>query len=545
MAGKGTLSSANEALAAGEGTADAADGAGDRISAVLAAAQVGEWDANLVSGELRLSAFGRQLLGLPAEGCLTVDDFRERRHPDDQRQFDEVRAAAIGDPGRGFIRQSYRIIRPDGAVRWLESRGTIFRDRQGRALRMLGVMLDVTDRQERELALEQGWRRFEAALANTAIVVFEQDRELRYTWIHNPPPSYEPHKILGKTDLEVMGPDFAGPITAKKRSVLETGLAMQTEVTVPMGTGSGTFDLHIAPLRDDQGEIVGVACVGIELFRTAGRRRHVATPRRDLEDRDLLLDRISARLDRRQRDRGLIPICTSALERKLGRFALLDAEERLLLATLEAQNRYVATKERLNIGAEAENGGTWLIGNGWVYSYDLLADGRRQIIGFHLPGDLIGRGQLTTSGRHLYATASDCVLCTLDQTVLAEILRGRTSLAMALRRAAAQQAAVIEQHLVSIGRRSAEGRLVHLLLELGARLEAVQLADAGGYRCPLTQELLADALGLTNVHVNRLLRRLRDEGLLTFIRGFVDFKDKPRLIELAEYDPAYLGRPAG
>jgi PAS domain S-box-containing protein len=538
LAGRRTLRIANEAPAAGQGTADSVDGVGDHLSTVLAAAQVGEWDVDLVSGDVTLSPFGRQLLGLPAQGRVTLEEIRQRRHPEDQGQFDEVRDAAIGDPARGFIRQSYRIIRPDGALRWLETRGTIFRDRHGRAVRMLGVMLDVTDRQERERALEQGWRRFEAALANTAIVLFEQDRELRYTWIHNPPLTYEAHNILGNTDLEMMGADLAGPITTKKLSVLETGLAMQTEVTVPLPSGTGSFDLHIEPLRDDQGEIVGISCAGIELSRTTRGQR------RDVEDRHLLLDRM--RLDRRQRDRGLIPICTSALERKLCRFALLDAEERRLLATLEAHNRYVANKERLNLEAEAENGATWLIGNGWVYSYALLADGRRQIIGFHLPGDLIGRdAQLTTGGRHLYATASDCVLCTLDPTVLAEILQGRNNLAAALRGAAAQDAAIIEQHLVSIGRRSAEGRLAHLLLELGARLEAVQLADAGGYRCPLTQELLADALGLTNVHVNRLLRRLRDEGLLTFMRGFVAFKNKPRLIELAEYDPAYLGRPPG
>jgi CRP-like cAMP-binding protein len=231
------------------------------------------------------------------------------------------------------------------------------------------------------------------------------------------------------------------------------------------------------------------------------------------------------RLDRRQRDRGLIPICTSALERKLGRWALLDAEERLLLATLEVQNRYVATKEQLNIEAQAENGVTWLIGNGWVYSYDLLADGRRQIIGFHLPGDLIGRdGQLTTGGRHLFATASDCVLCTLDQTVLAEILRGRTNLAQALRgrrRRTPRSSSSIWS--ASAGVVPKAGSPISCSSSVPASKPSSSPMP-GGFRCPLTQELIADALGLTNVHVNRLLRRLRDQGLLTFMRGFVAFQ---------------------
>lgn len=520
----------------------------ERLEAALAAAQVGEWDVDLETGETALSAWSRHLIGLPERGRVTLDDIEARRHPEDREPADALHRALHADPPRGFIRQSLRFQLADGATRWLELRGTIFRDRSGRAVRVLGVMLDVTEREERAQVLEQSWRRFEAALANTAIVVFEQDKDLCYTWIHNPPLSYEAYRIVGKTDIEVMGQALGGPIEAKKRRVLETGRALQTEVTVPGSAGDDLYDLHIEPLRNDQGAVVGVACAAIALgpavAGAAGTSpRRPVTPPRTVEDRDLLLDRISTRLDARKLDRGFIPICISVLERKLASVATLSGNERTLLATLEAKSRYVAGKELVDLGAEA-GGSTWLIGNGWVYSYALLADGRRQIIGFHVAGDLIGRGgQLTTGGRHLYATASDCVLCTLDQAALDEILRGRTSLAEALRWAAARDAAIIEQHLVSIGRRSAAARLVHLLLEVGARLEAVQLADPGGYRCPLTQEVIADALGLTNVHVNRLLRRLRDQGLLTFVRGFVTFEDKDRLMALAEYDPAYLDRP--
>ncbi len=515
------------------------------LTAALAAARVGEWDADLLTGEVALSALSRQLIGLPERGRVTLDDIQARRLP--RQPEDALRLEILAEPPKGFIRYSYRFGRADGGSRWLEMRGTVFRDSTGRPVRVLGVMLDVTEREERALALEQSWRRFEVALANTAIVVFEQDRELRYTWIHNPPLGYEAYRIVGKTDVQIMGKAHGAPVEAKKRRVLETGRAMQTEVTVPAAGGLQDYDLHIEPLRDEQGAVAGIACAAITLGAVggdaAGNRRRSATPRRTVEDRDLLLDRISARLDTRHRDRGLIPVCTSALERKLAGFAGLSGEERAVLIGLEAESRYVPAKEQLDLDAD-DASHTWLIGTGWVYSYHLFADGRRQIIGFHLPGDLIGRGgQLTTAGPHLYATATDCVLCTLDQPALGDILRGRTPLADGLRWAAARDAAITEQHLVSIGRRSAEARLVHLLLELGARLEAVQLADPGGYRCPLTQELLADALGLTNVHVNRLLRRLRDQGLMTFIRGFVAFTDKPRLLELAEYDASYLQRP--
>jgi PAS domain S-box-containing protein len=527
----------------GQATAGTGD---NRLTEALAAARIGEWHVDLRSREVSLSAWSRELIGLPAEGSVTLDDLHARRHPEDRERFLEEREAILADPTKGFIRQSYRYLLPDGTVRWVETRGTIRRDPDGRAREMLGVMIDVTDREERLQALEASWRRFETALANKAITLFEQDRDLRYIWVHNPQHGFEAHRVIGKTDTELMGPQFGPAIEAKKRQVLESGQVLRTEVITGGNDGVASYDLHIEPLRGMNGDIVGISCAAIRVGPVRSAKeglpdRSPAIPRRDVEDRDLLVDRISARFDRRQRDRGLIPLCMSALERKLGNFVRLPEHDRQRLATLEGHNRYLPAKERLAVEPRSGDPVTWLIGNGWVYSYDLLTDGRRQVIGFHLPGDLVGHpGLLVSGGHHQYATASDCVLCALDQRALAEILRADTALAKALHWAAARDAAIIEQHLVSLGRRSALARVAHLMLELGARLEMAGLADPGGYRCPLTQEVIADALGLTNVHVNRLLRRLRDQGLLTFVRGFVSFQDKDRLMALAEYDPAYL-----
>jgi len=523
---------------------DAAAGADIAIGAALAAARIGEWAWDVSTGEVTLSGRARRLLGLDEHGPVSIEDVRRRRHPEDRARFAAVRDRVLADPTKGFLRQSYRIRRPDGQVRWIESRSTVFRDAQGRSVRLSGVILDVTDREEREQFLEQSWRRFEAALANTAIVLFEQDRDLRYTWIHNPPLGYEAHRIVGKNDVELMGPDYAADIVAKKRRVLATGRALQTEVVVPLGGGCGRFDLHIEPLRDARGEIVGIACAGIELARIAGGKQAADRSQGTVEDRDLLLDKISARLDPQQHHRRLLPVGISALIRKLGHYVTLNVEDYRLLETVDARCRYVAGKQPL-ARTEAGSDGPLLIGNGWAYSYTLLGDGRRQVTGFHLPGDVIGLWDSPSGsdGRRCVASASDCVVCDLDRQVLDRILHSDTSLGCLLRRQATVDAAIAEQHLVSIGRRCAEARLAHLLLEFGARLEAIGLADPDGYRCPVTQELLADALGLTNVHVNRLLRRLRQQGVLTFVRGFVAFLDKPRLIELAEYDSSFLALP--
>lgn len=82
--------------------------------------------------------------------------------------------------------------------------------------------------------------------------------------------------------------------------------------------------------------------------------------------------------------------------------------------------------------------------------------------------------------------------------------------------------------------------MAHFLLELGARLTLVDLGDRTGFECPLSQYHLADALGLSAVHVNRVLRRLRDDGLLTFQKGRVAFHDMDRLCEMAGFEMGYL-----
>jgi CRP-like cAMP-binding protein len=82
--------------------------------------------------------------------------------------------------------------------------------------------------------------------------------------------------------------------------------------------------------------------------------------------------------------------------------------------------------------------------------------------------------------------------------------------------------------------------MAHLLLELGAKLALVGLGSKAGYACPLTQYHLADELGLSAVHVNRVLRKLREDGLATFRNGRVTFDDFDRLAALADFDPAYM-----
>jgi CRP-like cAMP-binding protein len=111
--------------------------------------------------------------------------------------------------------------------------------------------------------------------------------------------------------------------------------------------------------------------------------------------------------------------------------------------------------------------------------------------------------------------------------------------------AASRDEAMVVEHLVSIGRRSALVRTAHLLVELGLRLQLVGFGSPSGFVCPLNQYLLADALGLTAIHVNRILRQLRERGLVTFREGSVVFHDLAGLRTLAEYHSGYLDQSNG
>jgi CRP-like cAMP-binding protein len=123
---------------------------------------------------------------------------------------------------------------------------------------------------------------------------------------------------------------------------------------------------------------------------------------------------------------------------------------------------------------------------------------------------------------------------------LLEAFANTPRLALAVFWAASRDDAITIEHLVDIGRRDAAERVAHFLLELGARLSLVGMGDKTGFACPLTQYFVADAIGLSAVHVNRVLRQLREKGLLTFRDGHVRFDDYDRLVDFAQFDAAYL-----
>ena len=513
----------------------------------FAAAGVSNWDVDLVSGEVHLLPWLRRLFGIADGGTATISALRERYHPDDRERVVTTTAAAFADPRCGAFQERFRVADDDGGIVWLEVRAAIYRGGDGSALRSLGVMLDVTDEMVREQELEAGRQRFEGALADTAIMLFQQDLRLRYTWSHNPWFGHAPHEVLGKTDAELIGTATAAPLERLKRTVLQTGQAMRQEITLAGSNGDAAFDLHVEPLPDLHGAIVGITGAAVALSASPGKRRSRAA-RASLERRDLLFDGFALHNGHSAGRTTPASVGTTALRLKLEIIGPLSPAAVERLAALETRHRLVPARTTLQDHATPSNGDVGgggmvplLLCNGWAVSYHTLPDGGRQIIDFHLPGDLLGWPSAPPpSAGTLVATLTECMISELDGAVLEEITHSTEPLAAAFRWSKAMSEAGVQQHLVSVGRRTALARVAHLLLELGARLRLVGRAGEAGFRCPLTQADLGDALGLSSVHVNRTLKQLREMGCLTFHNGFVAFADRDRLIEIAGYDASIL-----
>lgn len=155
--------------------------------------------------------------------------------------------------------------------------------------------------------------------------------------------------------------------------------------------------------------------------------------------------------------------------------------------------------------------------DGWVCSYRLLADGRRQITRLLVPGDVCNLEalHLPQSGSAI-GTLTPCTLAAVSPQALRELAAARRPIADTLAWLAAVDLAGLVERNASLGRRSAREHVAHLLCELLVRLTLVGRAQGNGYAMPLTQEEIADLLGLTSVHVNRVVQALRRDGLIEY-----------------------------
>jgi CRP-like cAMP-binding protein len=183
----------------------------------------------------------------------------------------------------------------------------------------------------------------------------------------------------------------------------------------------------------------------------------------------------------------------------------------------------------------------FIINSGWACSYRDLNNGDRQIIDFPLKGDVVGVVASPGPSTDSLASTTELSIFEMSRTAVGKAFGRSSWLAQFILSAVARQSSIVIEHLTNAGRRNALVRTAHLLLEMDARLSTFGESTQQGFDCPLTQQELADALGLTAIHVNRTLRDLREHNLVSFRSGFVEFLDKPRLINMIGFDKEFLG----
>ncbi len=230
----------------------------------------------------------------------------------------------------------------------------------------------------------------------------------------------------------------------------------------------------------------------------------------------------------------------SLMIRKLESIFRLSAEEKQALQTLPIQVQVLgADKDIVCIGDSPSQ--CCLLVEGYVSVYKLTAAGKRQIMAFHVPGDMPDLQSL-----HLQvldnslATATPCTVGFIQHDDLRRVCERYPRITSALWRETLVDASIFREWVLNVGRRDAFTRMAHLLCELRMKLKAVGLAEDDTFDLPFTQVELADAIGASNVHVNRVLQGLRAKGLIRSEGTRLTIPDWEKLKEAAGFDPLYL-----
>lgn len=230
----------------------------------------------------------------------------------------------------------------------------------------------------------------------------------------------------------------------------------------------------------------------------------------------------------------------SAIVKKLTTMTPMSVEEAEFLEDCQQTIQKIATDTTfLRDGDDHKR--TYFIRKGWAVRYITLADGRRQILSFALPGDILGlhagfRRKLTYSAASITPLEVGVVM----PVRMLEIARRFPILSAALNWCTAREFAILGDQALRLGRMTAYERISHLILELYYRQSIIDGIDGDWMEFPLTQAELADALGLSLVHVNRQMMRLKREGLIEVTRRRMRIHDLEALKRATEFDEGHL-----
>jgi len=181
--------------------------------------------------------------------------------------------------------------------------------------------------------------------------------------------------------------------------------------------------------------------------------------------------------------------------------------------------------------------------SGWGFRYKLLPDGRRQILNYLMPGDLIGlQGSLMGEMQHSVEALSPMMLCMFERDKLQELYRNHPGLAYDITWIASREERMLDENLLSVGRRTALERAAYLIAFISARASSVGLTGKKPVEIPITQQHIADTLGLSLVHTNKTIRKLADRNLVKWRDRGCEVVDVEGLLALARWEGMSEGK---
>ena len=230
-----------------------------------------------------------------------------------------------------------------------------------------------------------------------------------------------------------------------------------------------------------------------------------------------------------------------ALALRLQNYTRLSKEDRATLDSISRSSVHEAAPRRDIIREGDDPKVVRLIVSGWACRYKGLPDGRRQIVGFFVPGDFCDLNvYILKEMDHSIGAITRVEYATIPPDEMNRLTESRPRIAQALWWHELVNAAIQSEWLLNVGQRSAYERLGHLLVEMYLRLRAVGLAENGSCDFPITQNDLAEATGLTPVHVNRTLQELRRDGLIELAHKRLTIPDLDKLMNASLFNPNYL-----